>query len=229
MQVRMPIGSYRGSESHGPQRGFSTIELALVLGIAMILGALAIPQVMTAVHTFRLRGTGTDFAGIAQTTRWRAIQDDRYYSARFIVQNGTLQAYVDIYPQNVNGASGNGPAGPAAPNDPRISITAEVSPQSQAKAPNTANLQGQILPAGSPVVPLDGSSSTTPVTFGPRGIPCLPTATTGGTVCNSTGQPQAYWVFFQNTLTKAWGAVTVTPAGRIQTWYYSGGWAATQM
>ena len=33
-------------------------------------------------------------------------------------------------------------------------------------------------------------------------------------------------VFFQNNVTQNWGAVTVTPAGRIQRWLYSGGPAA---
>jgi prepilin-type N-terminal cleavage/methylation domain-containing protein len=211
-------------------RGFTLIELAAVVMVVLIAAAVALPQLTTAVHTFRLRGVGSDFSGIVQTARWRAVQDDRFYSVRFITQNGPLEAYVDIYPQNTNGSSGNGAGGPMSTQDPQITINSEVSPQQQGSAPNTSNLQAQILPASSPVVPLDGDSSTTPVTFGPRGLPCVPTTTNGGTVCDSAGGPQAYWVFFQNTVTKAWSAVTVTPAGRMQNWYYSGSsWVANQM
>jgi hypothetical protein len=108
-------------------------------------------------------------------------------------------------------------------------INAEVAPQPEANAPGTTSLKGQMLPPGSTVVPNDGSSPTMPITFGPRGLPCVPTATNGGSVCNSAGGTQAYWVFFQDTATGAWSAVTVTPAGRIQTWYYSGsGWVNSQ-
>jgi prepilin-type N-terminal cleavage/methylation domain-containing protein len=212
------------------ERGFSLVELVVVIVIVMIVAAFGLPKLMTAVHTARLRGTGTGVSGMAQAARWRAVQDDRFYSVRFIVSaGGAVEGYVDMFPQNINGASGNGPGGPLDPNDPQILVSGEVAQQPQGNAPNTANLQGQLLPAGSPVVPLDGNNAGSPVTFGPRGLPCLPTATNGGTVCDSAGGPQAYWLFFQNTITQDWEAVTVTPAGRIQTWIFTGGWVANQM
>ena len=214
------------------ERGFSLVEVALVVVILMIAAGVGLPKMITALYTFRLRGSGTDISGILQTARWRAVQDDRFYSVCFAgAAAGTFVAYVDIYPQAINGASGTGCAGPISlnPPDPQIAITAQVAVRPQASAPNTANLRTQILPAGSPVVPRDGSNAATAATFGPRGLPCLATATNGGTVCDSAGGPQAYWVFFQHTRTQAWGAVTVTPAGRIQTWFYTGVWVVNQM
>ena len=225
----MPKMTKENVNQDGKRHGFSLLELTVVVLLAMALTAFALPKMITAIRMFRLRGAGTDFSGMVQATRWRAVQDDRYYSVRFLTANGSVQAYVDIYPQNINGSSGNGAGGPADPSDPQIAVRTEVAPQAQANAPSTSNLKGQFLPSGSPVVPVDGSVSTSPISFGPRGLPCLPTSTNGGTVCNSAGGLQAYWVFFQDSITQDWDAVTVTPAGRIQVWYYqAGNWALIQ-
>lgn len=223
----------RANKQYRSETGFTTTELLVVVLVALIIAALGLPNLASALHTARLRGTDTNVSNVVQTARWRAVQDDRFYSVRFLAPGPKLfEAYVDIYPQNVNGSSGNGAAGPIDPQDPQAVISSEVTQQAAGNAPNTANLQNQILPAGSPLVPLDGSNIATAVSFGPRGLPCLPTGTNGGTVCNSAGGPQAYWLFFQDSVTLAWGAVTVTPAGRIQTWYFAtkaGNWVPTQM
>jgi len=213
----------------GNAGGFSLVEITVVLLLLMVVLGFSVPKLLTGVHDFRLHGAGYDFSGVAQTSRWRAVQDDRYYSVRFIQQGGELDAYVDIFPQNVNGSSGNGASGPMDPRDPQIAFTAEVSPQAQANAPSTSALKGLFLPSGSPVVPVDGSSSTTPITFGPRGLPCVATTTNGGSVCDSAGGLQAYWVFLQDSATQMWEAVTITPVGRIQIWEYRGSWTVIQM
>jgi Tfp pilus assembly protein FimT len=203
----------------GRTRGFSVLELLVGAAITMILAGILIPNFNTAMHTSRLRGAATDFASLIQVERIRAVDDDRYYSA-YILGNNPQEGFVDIYPQNANGASGGG-GNVVDPKDPVIQINSEISQQPVNSAPKTANLQLQFLPANSPIVPLDGSSAASPVTFGPRGLPCKPLAG----VCDSLGGPQAYWIFFQDNVTQNWGAVTVTPAGRIQRWIYSGGGA----
>jgi len=195
------------------------LELLVGAAITMILAGILIPNFNTAMHTSRLRGAATDFASLIQVERIRAVDDDRYYSA-YILGNNPQEGFVDIYPQNANGASGGG-GNVVDPKDPVIQINSEISQQPVNSAPKTANLQLQFLPANSPIVPLDGSSAASPVTFGPRGLPCKPLAG----VCDSLGGPQAYWIFFQDNVTQNWGAVTVTPAGRIQRWIYSGGGA----
>jgi Tfp pilus assembly protein FimT len=210
-------------------RGFSTLELAFAMFIILVLSSIAIPQAVTAMHTMRLKGAVTDFAGLLQVQRIRALDDDRFYSTYVLAANGTnpQMAYVDIFPQNVNGTSGTGGANYNA-GDPLVAISQEISQQPVGAAPNTANLKLQLLPANSPVVPRDGwKAAGTPITFGPRGLPCNPLPTAGGTVCDSLGGPTAYWTFFQNNITQTWGAVTVTPAGRIARWSFTGGAAGT--
>jgi Tfp pilus assembly protein FimT len=213
------------ARSRGSVAGFSLLEMLIVVAIVIALAAFVIPNLMRGARTWRLRGAGTDFAGLLQQTRLRAVQDNRFYSV-YLLAGTPQQEFIDIYPQRANGTSGTG--GTAInPGDPAVALHSEISQQPQAAAPNTADLKTQFMganPAGAVVY--DASTLVSPVTFGPLGLPCKPTNVTGGTVCR--GGPLAYWVFFENNASQQWEAVTVTPAGRIQRWVYSadnGTWA----
>jgi len=198
------------------QAGFSMIELMTVAAIILIVGGFAVPNIMSALHMARLRGSSTDFSSLLQTARLRSVQDDRFYST-YILAGTPQQAYVDL--------KSNGGTGVDA-GDPLIVISNEVTPTAAGNAPDTTNLKGQFLPTGSTLVVGDGSTAGTPVIFSPRGLPCTTKAATGGTVCDSAGGATAFWIFFQDTQTQAWEAITVTPAGRIQKWQHGvGGWS----
>lgn len=201
--------------------GFTFVEVTVVLMIVFIVAALAIPSIVSSVRTAHLRGAASDFAGILEQARIFAIRDNRYYSTYVLAASGNQaqQAYVDLLPKSQTGASGNGGTSVAA-GDPSIVISSDVTQQPVASAPNTNNLKSQLLPSITSVTPID--TSVTAATFGPRGLPCTPIALTGGTVCDSSGGPTAFWTFFQNSTTGAWQAVTITPAGRIKKWFYNG-------
>jgi Tfp pilus assembly protein FimT len=213
---------------HNATKGFSTIELVMSMLVVLIVAAIGVPQFMTMIHVARTKGAVSDFAGLLQAQRLRAVDDDRFYSTYVLAAGGNnpQEAFVDIYPQNVNGTSGTGGAtytcvaGTGC--DPVVLISQEINQQRQANAPNTAALKLLMLPANSPVAPIDGSLAASPITFGPRGLPCTPQPVAGGTVC-SLAVATAYWTFFQNNVTQSWGAVTVSPAGRVRRWYYSPG------
>ena len=162
----------------------------------------------------RLRGSATDYASLLQVGRIRSVQDDKFYST-YIVAGTPQLAYVDL---TKNG--GTGWVGP----DPAIALSSEVSPIAAGSAPDTTNLSGQFLPAGSGVVPKDASAKATPAIFSPRGLPC--TTQLAGAVCTSAAGPTAYWAFFKDTISGAYEAVTVSPAGRVQKWQHgTGGWS----
>lgn len=191
-------------------RGFTLVELLTVAAIIVIVMAIAVPFMLSMEHASRLRGSASDFSGILQTGRIRSVQDDKFYSV-YIVGN---QAYVDI---TANGGTS------VATQDPSIYINPEVTSVAVASAPATTNLYGQFLPAGSTLTVKDGSTGN-PITFGPRGLPCTKETAPGGTVCiENAVNPTAFWVFFQDSSTSAWEAVTVSPAGRVRKWYYGGG------
>ena len=188
------------------------LELVIVIAIVLVVAGIAVPTPLSLMHAARLRGAGGDLSSLLQTARIRAVQDDRYYSS-YVIAGPPQEVYVDL--------SGNGGAGWVTP-DPLIAIPSEVTPVAAANAPNTVNLQGQFLPAGSTLTVKDGSAAGTPVIFSPRGLPCTTLAATGGTVCDSAGGATAFWIFFQDTISTNWEAVTVSPAGRVQKWQYTG-------
>jgi Tfp pilus assembly protein FimT len=187
------------------------VELVIVIAILLIVAAIAVPNMLNFIHAARLRGAGSDLSGLLQTARFRSVQDDRFYSS-YIIAGPPREAYVDV--------TGNRGTGWVV-GDPLIAISSEVTPVAAASAPDTTNLQGQFLPAGSGLTVKDGSTTVTPVIFSPRGLPC--TTQLAGAVCTSAGGPTAFWIFFQDTITTNWEAVTVSPSGRIQKWQHGGG------
>src|SRR5215469_2323936 len=198
-----------------PSAGFSLIELMISVTILLVIAGFAVPRFLTMTHTARLRGTASDFSGLIQSARINAIKDDRYYSAYTLGGRG----FVDMYPKSNTGASGSGGT-VIDTRDPQITLSAEVVPITAGNAPATANLSAQFLPAGSGLAVKDGGpGSGTPITFGPRGLPCTPQLAAGGAVCDSAGGATAFWAFFQNSVTLEMEAITISPAGRIRKWY----------
>lgn len=198
------------------EAGFSLVELLVVVVVMLIVAGIAVPNMLNMIHAARLRGAGSDFSSLLQLARMRAVQDDRFY-ATYTIAGSPQEAYVDL---KANGGTR------ADAGDPLITISAEVTPIAAAGAPDTTNLQGLFLPAGSALIVRDGSTTGTPVRFSPHGIPCTTQIATGVAVCDSGGGATAFWIFFNDTSTGAWEAVTVSPAGRVQKWQHGvGGWS----
>jgi type II secretory pathway pseudopilin PulG len=211
--------------------GFTLPELTIVVGITLILAAVAIPTVTTAVRNAHIRGSASEYANLLQTTRTRAITDDRFYAV--YVQPGTSAnppiAYADVYPMGLNGSSGLGPPptghyNPGPPSDPMTILSSEVIVQPVASVPAVAALNAAFCVSCTPDLILNAAP-----TWGPDGMPCKSKTSLGGTelVCNSSGGPVAYVTYFQSTVSQQWSAVTMTPGGRVKAWYYvgnSGGW-----
>jgi prepilin-type N-terminal cleavage/methylation domain-containing protein len=185
------------------QQGFSLIEMMIAVSIALILGVTGFVLAQNVAQGVRLSGSCTSYANLLQTARIRAVQDDRYYAVVSDTVANPPRAFVDI---NANGFYDAG--------EPMMVFAQSVTPQPFASGPSIGNLKLQFLPAtGQNTV-----NAANPPTFGPRGLPCLPSAPVNG-VCNYL-QATSYITFVQNTLSTKWEAITVTPAGRVRLWSY---------
>ena len=199
------------------QSGFSLIELLIVIAIIMVVAAMATPNVMNAINNIRLRGSAGDVAGLLQQCRQAALHDNKYYTVRPATVTGAQAAYVDL---NYNNSFDNVAPTP----EPLIQFAANVNVVSSG-APNTANLLGQCCSTFTPQNP-----SVLP-SFNARGLPCVGPG--GGpppanSLCNirDASNNTVGFVYYLNQ-TRAfgavgWAAVSVTPAGRIRVWTYSG-------
>lgn len=190
-------------------RGFSLLELCLVVAILTIVAALVFINAVTAVHNIRLNQSATSYANLLQQARIRAVLDDTYYTVITDSGSDPPKAFVDLLKNQTYSAT--------APADPMAIFLQDVKPMAFASGPGRTDLIAKFLPAlGSGTV----DSGDPGPTFGPRGLPCKPTALSGGTCPSMT--PTSYITFLQHAISGKWEAVTVTPAGRIGIWSYDG-------
>jgi len=195
-----------GNAARNCNRGFSLIELLIVVAIGMIAAAMALPLVSNAVNQIHLSSSATDYANLLQRARMRAVQDDTYYQIQTQTLSGDPIAYVDI---NKNGSYDTG--------EPMMVFASGVTYKAQSAGPALSNLKSQFLPSGS--VAQGSLQSTMIPIFGPRGLPCK----VSGSACpylDAGGKPFSYLLFVQNSLNYRWEAVTLNPAARIREWAY---------
>ena len=195
-----------GNAARNCNRGFSLIELLIVVAIGMIAAAMALPLVSNAVNQIHLSSSATDYANLLQRARMRAVQDDTYYQIQTQTLSGDPIAYVDI---NKNGSYDTG--------EPMMVFASGVTDKAQSAGPALSNLKSQFLPSGS--VAQGSLQSTMIPIFGPRGLPCK----VSGSACpylDAGGKPFSYLLFVQNTQNNRWEAVTLNPAARIREWAY---------
>lgn len=227
----MKVGRFERNHRLDSASGFSILELMLVVVIILILMAIAVPAAINMVHTFRLHNATTEFTSIVQQARIRSVKDSNFYPVRYKDTKPITEAYVDITKNSVPDIT----CTTTTNCDPLVSWSDEVTPQSHSTATDKSvdvdGLKTLVLAGTSSggVVFLDGYDiGSTPITFSPMGIPCVPTAWDATGYCNtaSTNAKEnavvAYYMFFENTVTEKWEAVTITPAGKIQKWQYSG-------
>lgn len=199
-------------------RGFSMLELVIVIGIMMIVAGIAVEFLQRAAQTMRLKESGINYSNLLQQARIRAVHDDKYYTVLAAIGGvGGDMAFVDIAGTGVY-----------VPGEPMMLFSTGVSPQSFGSGPNLANLEAQFLPNNPGAIQTVNTTALGP-TLGSRGLPCTPTGGPLG-VCpylSVGGVPTSYITFIQNTQSGNWEAVTLTPAGRIRQWRYDGStWSA---
>jgi len=98
------------SASLKTHRGFTLLELLVVLLIVLVLSAIALPQLQAALNSYRLNAAVSASTWAIQTTRYQAIMHGYPYQIAFNAANNTFQ--VSSEP---GGAAGFASVGNAVP------------------------------------------------------------------------------------------------------------------
>src|SRR5581483_4862001 len=66
-----------------PSRGFTTLEMVVVIAIGIITAAMAVPMIQSTMQSFRLGSAVSAVSGAIESTRYRAIYDGCPYQLAF--------------------------------------------------------------------------------------------------------------------------------------------------
>ena len=183
---------------HRSASGFSLLELMIVVGILMVVAAMAMPKIMTSVADVRLRSAVNSASGLMQQARMMAIKDNQLRKIKYsnIASGGFV--YVDV---NDDGA--------IQATEPQVQMGSTIL--------------GYNAPTGLPALVQSNLGYTPIVTsvlmFNPRGLPCSAVTTCGSGMV-------IYFTDSRTVGSPGWGAVSVSPAGRVKTWIWNGSaWA----
>ena len=179
--------------------GFSMPELFIVLLILTVIGAIAIPNVVTVVSDARLRGGASNFSGLLQNCRMLAVKENRTKTAYLTVVGKEPIAYVK--------------------NAADSPVMTESDPKVQLGAPlvRVTTPSGPGAPSALTSATLGYTPRTDDLSFGHQGLPC---AYSGG-ICTNYG----FIYYFRDSRShgkSGWAAISISPAGRIKRWFWNG-------
>ncbi len=188
--------------------GFSLIELLVVVAIVLVFAAFAIPTMTTTIDGIRLRGELGEASNIVQRCRVQAIKRDLSQRLHFSTVGNRVVLFVTD--------SADAAVAPLA-TDPQLwaqfwlpsqfSIPGVPSGAGAPSALTSSGMWGTTLPLNVNVDPY----------FNSRGLPCL---LVGG-ACNASGG-FVYYYRYRNAGRTRWAATSISPAGRIQSWFWNG-------
>ena len=197
------VGDSRGSIKF--DQGFSVVELLVVLFVAAILAAIAIPQYLSIARNQRIRGDAHSLAGNISIAKMRAGAN--FTQARMYLDLGANSFRVDDWDQanscwhpdaTTAGTCANGTPGPTA-----VALSIGVTPGFGglgAPPPNTTAGLSQASPCtdNTRVGTIPGTAC---IVFNSRGMPL-------------NGTPGGFYITDANTVF----GVTVNASGLVQTW-----------
>src|SRR6266404_530529 len=184
--------------------GFSLIELLVVVAIVLVFAAFAIPTMTTTIDGIRLRGELGEASNIVQRCRVQAIKRDLSQRLHFSTVGNRVVLFVTD--------SADAAVAPLA-TDPKLWAQVWLPSQfSIPGAPTGVGAPPALTSAGMWGTTLPLNVNLDPY-FNSRGLPYLPGTGVGGFV---------YYYRYQGVGSTRWAATSVSPAGRIQSWFWNG-------
>ncbi len=194
-----PPSRCKASEA-GNAKGFSLVELMIVVVAMSVATAMAVPMLLSARNGYQLRTATVDLTSPLQKSRMFCIQNNRAISVQTVA--GGTQVYLD---SNNNGAYDAG--------ELMILLPA-----------NTTQTN-----AGAPAIPAAtlgfAAAQNPPARFDGRGLPCLVNAAGACSNWSTASNAAVGFVYYLKQVSNGtrWSAVSITPGGQVKTWSYSGG------
>ena len=99
MQLFVELSKSR-RQRDSSERGFSMVELTVVVLVVLIIAAIALPNMISAWYDIQLRGSASQVADLMQQARMLAAKNNATYSVRFQLANGVQRVFID---RNNNG------------------------------------------------------------------------------------------------------------------------------
>jgi Tfp pilus assembly protein FimT len=179
--------------------GFTLLEVMIVASIGMVVTMTALPNMITSISNMRLRSSMTSLAGVLQNCRILAVKNNRAMSTHFSPQSNGVMAYVKRATDTTSFTS----------QDSQVELEAPVV---RVTTPSGAGAPTALDSATLGFTPQTGEPS-----FSATGLPC---AYSGGT-CPNNG----FLYYFHDSRPQSqmgWAALSISPAGRLKKWYWSG-------
>jgi prepilin-type N-terminal cleavage/methylation domain-containing protein len=185
------------------QAGFTLLEVMIVAGIGVIVTATALPNMLNGIAVMRLHSNITSLSGVIQNCRMLAVKQNQAMTTHFSSTSVGVIAYVKA-------------ATDLTADTPQNSQVELEAPVVQSTSPS-----GPGAPPALGTLTLGFTPQTGDPSFNTTGLPC---AYSSG-VCNNNG-----FIYYFNDTRQAsqsgWAALSISPAGRLKKWYWSGSvWA----
>jgi len=192
------------------ERGFSLLELLVVVMIILIISAMALPNIARTLRIVQMKSTGTEIAGLFEQARMRAIQLNA--TAGLQVRNyvdaaGRTHFYLDISAPALNY---NAP-------EPMVILPQGYTVPAAPPAGINLKFPGNIAPLVlGPEA--EGAAAVPVVGFNARGLPCT------GTPCNSmtSGIAGTNFVTYYTDNRGGTGAIAIFQTGKVKVFVYDG-------
>jgi prepilin-type N-terminal cleavage/methylation domain-containing protein len=203
-------------------RGFSLLELVIVVAIMFVVAAMATPTITTAVADYRLKSTASQLVNLLQRARTESVRTNTPLMLRTAVEQGLPVVYLDL-PSEGGVVRTDGVRDPG---EPMLQVPNSITLQTAGfPGDATAGLTNGLVMFN--LMPITATNNAGQ--FNSRGLPCMSLVGPlgGNATCrniSAANQAQGFVYYLRGDRpfgAAAWAAVTVTPAGRIRALKYA--------
>jgi type II secretory pathway pseudopilin PulG len=183
-----------------PEAGFTLAETLIVVTIILVVGGLSMPSLFRTIDNTRLKGATQELAAAYEHARIRSTQNNTSYQI-LASPAGVMPATVCI---DLDGNGNCGPREPVTVLPPQVTLSNIGVP---------VPLNGQLT------FPFVNSENSPGLAWNPRGLPCQRDPLDANSRCLAQGWVQ-HLQFQRASGEILYGAVTVSPTGRVKTWIF---------